>query len=244
MSDLQQTSPNQKSGWVSPTYNRSRSVVIDEPQAVENRCVALRSELPEVEHYRILRTQILQRTRQNEGSTIMITSPRAGDGKTLTAINLALSFAREFKKTALLVDCDLRQQQIQHHLGITGGKGLVDYLLDDCPVSKLMVWPGIEKLTLISGGRTISESTELLGSPRMQELVAEMKGRYPNRYVFFDVPAVLDGADALAFAPLVDHILLTVRAGVTAKEDIRRAASLLPQEKLLGLVLNGEQKRK
>ena len=242
MPELQQPSATQKSGWVSPNYNRSRNVTIDEHQAVENRCVALRSELPEVEHYRILRTQILQRTRENGGSTIMITSPRTGDGKTLTAINLALSFAREFKKTALLVDCDLRKQQIQHCLGISGGKGLVDYLLDDCPVADLMVWPGIEKLTLISGGRTIGESTELLGSPRMQELVAEMKSRYPDRYVFFDVPAVLDGADALAFAPLVDHILLTVRAGVTAREDIRRAASLLPQEKLLGLVLNGEQK--
>lgn len=239
---MQQNSPDQKSGWVSPNYDRSRNIVIDEQQALENRCVALRSELPEVEHYRILRTQIMQRTPQNEGCTVMITSPRAGEGKTLTAINLALSFAREFKKTALLVDCDLKKQQIRQRLGISGGKGLVDYLLDDCPVSELMVWPGIEKLTLISGGRTIGESTELLGSPRMQELVAEMKSRYPDRYVFFDVPAVLDGADALAFAPLVDHILLTVRAGVTSREDIRRAASMLPQEKLMGLVLNGEQK--
>jgi protein-tyrosine kinase len=241
---VQQEERSDKTGWVSPNYYRSRAVPLDEELAVENRCVALRSEMPEVEHYRILRTQILQRTQQNEGCTIMITSPRAGDGKTLTAINLALSFAREFKKTALLVDCDLKKQQIRHQLGINSRRGLVDYLLDDCPVSELMVWPGIEKLTIISGGRTIAESTELLGSPRMKELVAEMKTRYPNRYVFFDVPAVLDGADALAFAPLVDHILLAVRAGVTTREDIRRAASLLPQDKLLGLVLNGEQKDK
>mgnify|MGYP000403938577 CR=1 FL=1 len=233
----------QKSGWVSPNYHRSRAVSLDEKQVVENRIVALRSELPEVEHYRVLRTQILQRTQESAGNTIMISSPRAGDGKTLTAINLALSFAREFKKTALLVDCDLKKQQIQHLLGIQGEKGLVDYLLDDCPVPELMMWPGIEKLTIISGGRTIGESTELLGSPRMKELVEEMKSRYPNRYVFFDVPAVLESADALAFAPLVDHILLTVRAGTTPKEDISKAASLLPKEKLLGLVLNGEKKK-
>lgn len=243
MSNLQQTESNDKLGWVSPKYNHSKSVVLNEELAVENRCVALRSELPEVEHYRILRTQILQRTQESGGNTVMITSPRAGDGKTLTAINLALSFAREFKKTALLVDCDLKKQQIQQRLGIQGEKGLVDYLLDDCPVSELMMWPGIEKLTVISGGRTIGESTELLGSPRMQELVREMNSRYPDRYVFFDVPAVLDSADALAFAPLVDHILLTVRAGVTSKEDIQKAAALLPQDKLLGLVLNGEKKK-
>jgi non-specific protein-tyrosine kinase len=174
----------------------------------------------------------------------MITSPLPGEGKTLTAVNLALTFARDFKKTALLVDCDLRKQQVQEFLGFRSSRGLVDYLLYDCPVSDLMIWPGIEKLTVISGGRTMEESTELLGSPRMQALVTEMKTRYPDRYVFFDVPAVLDGADALAFAPLVDHILLTVRAGSTPQAEIRKAAALLPREKILGLVLNREDKGK
>ncbi|MEZ4601729.1 MAG: hypothetical protein R2940_18215 [Syntrophotaleaceae bacterium] len=239
---VQQDERSKKSGWMSPNYNRSRQMTLDEELVMENRCVALRSELPEVDYYRVLRTQILQLTQKSGGNTIMITSPVAGEGKTLTAVNLALTFARDFKKTALLVDCDLRKQQVREVLGIRSDKGLVDYLLYDCPVSELMIWPGIEKLTVISGGRTMEESTELLGSPLMQDLVAEMKNRYPDRYVFFDVPAVLDGADALAFAPLVDHILLTVRAGSTAQADIRKAVELLPREKILGLVLNCEDK--
>lgn len=235
---------SRNNGWVSPSYTHSRQVTLNEELVVENRCVALRSELPEVDYYRVLRTQILQLTQKSGGNTIMITSPLAGEGKTLTAVNLALTFARDFKKTALLVDCDLRKQQVQEFLGFRSSRGLVDYLLYDCPVSDLMIWPGIEKLTVISGGRTMEESTELLGSPRMQALVTEMKTRYPDRYVFFDVPAVLDGADALAFAPLVDHILLTVRAGSTPQAEIRKAAALLPREKILGLVLNREDKGK
>jgi len=234
---------SKKIGWISPNYTVSRRVELDQQQVVENRCVAFQSEAPEVDYYRVLRTQILQRTAVGGGNTIMITSAVPGEGKTLTAINLALTFAREFKQTALLVDCDLKTQRMQNYLGFHGEKGLVDYLVHDCPISDLMVWPGVEKLTVISGGRTIDESTELLGSPRMKELVLEMKNRYPERYIFFDVPAVLSGADALAFAPLVDHILVTVRSGRTPLEQINRAVATLPREKILGLVLNAEDKR-
>lgn len=231
-----------KTGWISPQYNVSRRVEIDPAWVDENRCVAFRSDAPEVDAYRILRTRILQRTAASGGNIIMITSSVPGEGKTLTAINLALTFAREFKQTSLLVDGDLRKQQMQDYFGFRGEKGLVDYLIDDCPIADLMIWPGVEKLTLITGGRTIDESTELLGSPRMKELVEEMKHRYPDRYIFFDVPAILSGADALAFAPLVDHILVVVRAGKTPCDQINRALGMLPRDKVLGLALNGEKK--
>lgn len=228
----------EKIGWVSPAYTVSRSVHLDPQLVARNKCVAFLSDADEVESYRVLRTQILQRSRERGGNTIMITSALPGEGKTLTAVNLALTFAKEFRQTALLVDCDLRRQRIHELLGIGGEKGLNEYLLDDCPISELMVWPGVEKLTLISGGRTITESSELLGSPRMKELVEDMKHRYPERYVIFDVPAVLSGADALAFAPLVDHIVVTVKAGETPMSEVTRAVRMLPREKVLGVVLN------
>ena len=168
----------------------------------------------------------------------MVTSPLPGEGKTLTAVNLAFTFAREFKHTVLLVDCDLRRQQVHRMLGYDSDKGIIDYLLRDVPMNELIVWPGIEKLTVISGGGTIQESSELLGSPRMKELVASMKDRYPDRYVLFDAPPVLSAADALALAPLVDHILLVVQAGKTPVPDVNRALQLLPQDKVLGIVMN------
>jgi non-specific protein-tyrosine kinase len=185
-----------------------------------------------------LRTQIIQLTREQGKNTIMITSAKPKEGKTLTAINLALSVAKEYDQTVLLVDCDLKQQTIHKVLGIDSKQGLVDYLTSGTDLSNLIMWPGIEKFTLMSGGRFLSNSRELLGSPRMKELVSEMSDRYADRTIIFDVPAVLTGADALTFAPLVDSIVMVVEAGKTSIHDVNKALSLLPQNKILGLVLN------
>ncbi len=223
-------------GWVSPSYTHSRSIPLNPMLMEENRCIGYFPNLPEVEFYRVLRTQILRRTQG--GNALMVTSALPEEGKTLTAVNLSLTIAKEFDNTVLLVDCDLRRQNIHKILGIPGEKGLVDYFLDNCPLQDLIVWPSVEKMTLISGGKTIEGSSELLGSPRMKGLVSEMKKRYPERYVIFDVPPVLSTADALAFASLVDHILVVVRAGKTPMPDVKRAIDMLPKEKVVGFVLN------
>ncbi len=230
-----------RAGWISPAYSQSTRVVLDPVTVAENRCVTLLPDAREIEFYRMLRTRILGQVNETTGSTIMVTSAKPGEGKTLTAINLAFSFGRDYRLTALLVDCDLRQQSIHRYLGTPGEKGLIDYLLGDAELSDLTVWPGVEKVTLISGGRNYPESTELLASPRTGDLVAEMKTRYPDRYVFFDVPPVLSCADALAFAPLIDWIVLVVRSGRTSLADVKKALDLLPREKVLGLVLNGQE---
>jgi protein-tyrosine kinase len=231
-------SDQQKMGFVSPVYSLSRSVRLNPRVMSANRCVAFLPDSPEVEFYRQLRTRILQLSAGKGGATVMITSALPGEGKTLTAINLALTFAMEFKQTALLVDCDLRQQQVHDMMGFPSERGLVDYLMDDCPITELFVWPGVEKLSVISGGKTVRDSCELLGSPGMRDLVLEMKHRYPERYVFFDAPSILSSADAVAFAPLVDYILVVAQAGRTSLVDINRAVELLPPEKVLGLVMN------
>lgn len=225
-------------GWVSPSYTHSRSVRVNPDLMAENRCVGYFPNLPEVEFYRVLRTQILRRTHGEGGLTLMVTSALPEEGKTLTAINLCFTIAKGFDNTVLLVDCDLRRQNIHKLLGIPGDKGLVDYFLDNCPLQDLILWPSVEKMTLISGGKTIEGSSELLGSPRMKDLVVEMKKRYPERYVIFDVPPVLSTADALAFAPWVDHIVVVVQAGKTPMPDVKRALDMLPKEKVIGIVLN------
>jgi protein-tyrosine kinase len=168
----------------------------------------------------------------------MITSALPGEGKTLTSCNLALTFAKEFDQTVLLVDSDLRQQKVHEYLGYESEKGLSNYLQNGTSLSDLIVWPGVEKLTVISGGNTVMASSELLNSPRMKDLVKDLKSRYPDRYVLFDVAPVLAGADAMAFAPQVDYIILVVRAGSTSIEDVKLALDLLPRKKVLGVVLN------
>ncbi len=238
-----QTMERELTGWVSPSYNQSRTAWLNPLTAAANRCVGVLPASPYLAPYKVLRTQILQKTEEWGGRAIMVTSPLSGEGKTITAINLAFAFAREFRKTVLLVDCDFRNQRIHEYLGIKSDMGLSDYLLNNTPISDLIIWPGSEKLTLISGGGTLQDSTELLASPRMKELVSDMKSRYPERYVFFDVPGVLTSPDALAFAPQVDHILMVVAAGSTPLAEIRNALQLLPTEKLIGLVLNKQRKK-
>jgi non-specific protein-tyrosine kinase len=228
----------EKAGWVSPVYSRSRAVHLDAGLLARNRCLAYLDSVPEAEAYRVLKTQMLQRTRGTGKNTIMVTSALPGEGKTLAAINLAFAVAREFQNTVLLVDGDLRKQSIHKYLGYDSEKGLIDYLADGSSVSDLIVWPGIEKMTLISGGRPYQESAEMLGSPRMRELLFDMKGRYTDRYIIFDMPPILTGADALTFVPLIDQVIIAVRAGKTSMDNVRKALQLLPKEKILGFVLN------
>ena len=229
-------------GWQSPVYSESISVRLDPNKLRRNRCVCISPDAPQLDAYKVLRTRIRHYAREKGMNTIMITSVRPGEGKTVTSINLALTFAREYQQTVLLVDCDLKKQDIRNYLGFASDRGLIDYLEDNRPLKDCIIWPGVEKLTVISGGRTVSDSTELLGSPKMQDLLAEMKGRYDDRYVLLDVPAVLDGADAMVFAPLVDCIIMVVEKGVTSLNDVKKAVELLPKEKFLGFVFNGRSR--
>ncbi len=230
-----------KAGWISPIYSEAKAIQLDPKFAIENRIVGMLPDSPEIDFYKILRTQIQHRTKDKGWNTIMVTSANPGEGKTLTSINLSITFAKEFNQTVLLVDSDLVRQNIHKYLGFESEQGLIDYLVDDRPLKDFIVWPGIDKLTLISGGRTIHDSSELLGSPRMKSLIQEMKTRYTDRYVFFDVPPVLGGADAIVLAPLVDCIIMVVVEGQTSIHDIEKALQLLPQEKFLGFVLNRQK---
>lgn len=227
-----------KTGWISPEYSQSQAIHLDPGVIARNRCLAYTDDARETEAYRILRTRILHRTRSTGSNIIMVTSALPEEGKTLTAINLAVILAREFQHTVMLVDGDLRRQSVHKYLGCNGEKGLIDYLANGAPFSELIKWPGIEKMTFVSGGRSCEESAEILGSPRMKELIADIKGRYPERYIIFDAPPILTGADVLSFAPLVDHVVVVVQAGKTSMDDVRKALQFIPKEKVLGLVLN------
>jgi protein-tyrosine kinase len=227
--------------WTAPVYSESRTVSINMDTAVRNHCVALSPDYAEVDYYKVLRTQLRHLGKKKEWKTIMVTSVSPGEGKTVTAINLAATFAREYSQTVLLVDADLRKQSIHRYLGYSSEVGLLDGFEGRLPMNEIIAWPGIEKFTVISGGRLVEESSELMGSPRMQAMVTDLKSRYDDRYVIFDVPPVMAGADALAFAPLVDCIVLVVETGATRQQELKKALEMLPDEKIAGFVLNRYQ---
>lgn len=225
-------------GWKSPVYSQSRHVELSVKTLLDNRCICIDPDSIEIDCYKVLRTKIQQLTEHKGWNTVMVTSTVPGEGKTLTAINLALTFSKAYSQTVMLVDCDLRHQNVHRTLGFQSDSGLVDYLIHDRPLNETIIWPGIDKLTLMSGGRTIHNSTELLGSPRMQALVQEMKFRYTDRYVIFDAPPLLVGADALALAPYIDSIVMVVEEGKTSTKQVKRAVAMLPKEKFIGFVMN------
>jgi protein-tyrosine kinase len=227
--------------WRPPVYSESTHFELNTETILNNRCVCIEPNSPEIDCYKVLRTKIQLLTRQKGLNTVMITSPQPAEGKTLTSINLALTFSKVYNQTVLLVDCDLRHQNVHKVLGFQSNLGLMNYLLKDQPLEDIIIWPGVDKLTLISGGRTTENSSELLGSPQMKTLVQEMKSRYEDRYVLFDTSPVLIGDDAIALAHCMDSIIMVVDEGRTSMKDIKKALEMLPQEKFLGFVMNRQK---
>ena len=221
------------------TYGITRTVQVDLDKLQHKRLIVGEEECSSAEEYKLLRTRILQRTRDEQRNVLMVTGPLPGEGKTLTCVNLAISIAQEAERAVLLVDADLRYPTIHRYFGIKGEPGLVDHLEGGVPLSEVMVHPeGLRNLVLLPAGRRIAQGLELIGSSSMAELVQELKHFYPDRYVLFDFPPLLSYADSLAFAPLTDGIIVVVEAGKTAVKDIDRALQMVKEFKVLGLVLN------
>ena len=227
-----------KKSLESPEYTESTHIEIDYDVAKKNHCLISKESGIERDSIKILRTHLLNHTRANGWRTVMVTSVQPGEGKTVTAINLAFAMAQEHQQTVVLVDCDLRRPSIARYLGIKKSPGLAEYFLHDKPLNEIIRWPGVEKLTMIAGSRKIADPTEIIGSQKMGALVAELKNRYRDRYAFFDLPPLLSNADPIAFMPHVDCVILVVEAGRTTIREIRKAQSMIPPEKLLGFVLN------
>ena len=219
-------------------YTTTRQVVLPQHELRERRIVSAYERCLFTDACKILSTQVSQRLRQNRWNTLAVTSPREGAGKTLVAINLAVSLAMEFHQTAMLVDADLSHPRVRHAYGLPRGPGLSDYLLTDVPVEQVLVNPGIPGLVIFPGGAPLSNSSEMLGSQKMRRLVRELKERYSSRIVVFDVAPLLTSPDVLAFAPYVDAALMVVEDGKTPREEVSRAAELLGSTPLLGTVLN------
>ena len=223
---------------------QTRSITLDESVLRHNKIISGMEPGPFTESYNLLRTQILQRFKENNWNVLAVTSPGKGEGKTLTAINLAISIAREVDYTVLLVDANLRHPWMLEHLGLPPQQGLSDYLVDDVPIAELLLQSGrLEHLVMLPGGRPLANSAEMLNSPKMAQLVRDLKSRYKSRVIIFDLPPVLTSADALAFSPYVDAALLVIEEGGTLKADVERTVDLLSTTNIVGTVLNkGESK--
>ncbi|NBC49778.1 MAG: polysaccharide biosynthesis tyrosine autokinase [Gammaproteobacteria bacterium] len=227
----------------SSSGSSTRVVPVSAERLLEKRVVAMGEKDPAATAYKVLRTHVLQRMRANNWKTLGITSPTKGNGKTVTTVNLAITLARDQKHTVLAVDLDLRRPSMASIFFDRHVPGLSDYITDDRPIEELLVNPGIDRLVLLPGNHSFTHSSEILSSPKMIDLVNEIKDRYPDRLVLFDLPPVLGCDDVMAFAPYVDALLLVIEEGKTTKDQLASAYALLEDgTNILGTVLNkGEE---
>lgn len=192
--------------------------------------------------YKMLRTQVLRRLDQLGVNTLGVMSARSGEGKTLTAINLAIAIAADPARTVLLVDFDLRNPSVHRRFGHEPKLGVEDCLRQRRPVQEAMVKvSGYERLTILPARERAEHSSELLMAAATGEIVNEMRTRYANRVVIFDLPPVLQADDALAFSRYLHAGLLVIGEGKTSRDDVARTLQLLHDLKFVGTVLNGSR---
>ncbi|MEI6206630.1 MAG: XrtA-associated tyrosine autokinase [Desulfuromonadales bacterium] len=191
------------------------------------------------EQYRKLKSSLVRLTNEDRfRNLLMVTSALPGEGKSLTASNLAISMAHEYDLTVLLIDADLRQPSIHGYLGFEQTIGLSDCLLDGIDIGDAIIKTDISKLSVLTAGRPVKKPLELFASKRMQELMMEIKHRYEDRYVIIDTPPLLPFAETRSLAHIVDGILLVIHEGVTPQASVLEARDVLKGCPVLGVVLN------
>jgi non-specific protein-tyrosine kinase len=225
---------------IKPTYTQTRQCAIDQLLIRRNRIISVCSE-DEADRLKILRLQILNTLGDSEKNTLLVTSANHQEGKTLTAINLAISFSHQTNKTVLLVDADIRKPSIHDVLGLGVHPGLSDYLSGRAGISDLLVNPGMDRIVILPAGKPMRNSAELLASPRMTQLFEVIKQKYPELFIIFDGAPVLKSADPLVFSNFIESIMIVVEAEKTSKQDLKRVFEMLKGKPIIGTVLNKVQ---
>jgi exopolysaccharide/PEP-CTERM locus tyrosine autokinase len=190
------------------------------------------------EHFKVIRTILLNMTSTNKVKTLLVTSLYPHEGKSFFSSNLAVSIAHSIDKYVLLIDADLKKPSLPKYFAIKPDIGLTDFFLDQTrQLSFLIQKTEIPKLSILASGSACRSSSELVSSDSMSHLIHELKHRYIDRYVIFD-SAPVQMSDTLSLANKVDGIIIVVKAGKTSKKLVKQAIQKLGKEKILGIVLN------
>jgi exopolysaccharide/PEP-CTERM locus tyrosine autokinase len=200
---------------------------------------------PLLEDFRIIKRPLLQRAfgeraaGDKPGNLIMITSSLPGEGKTYTAINLAMSIAMELDHTVLLVDADVARPSVLRTLGLPNQRGLMDILVDDkLDMADVMLRTNVDTLSILPAGTSTPRATELLASSTMSSLVNEIASRYPDRIVIFDSPPLLLTSESRVLASHMGQIVMVVEAQTTTQHAVKEALSQLEGLNNVNLIYN------
>lgn len=173
------------------------------------------------------------------GNLIMVTSALPGEGKSFTAVNLAISIAMELDNTVMLVDADVARPSILNMVGLPPAEGLLDVVKkNSLDISRVLLHTNIEKLSILPSGTPHPRATELLASDAMIRLLDDMAKRYPDRIIVFDSPPLLLTTESRALASHMGQIVVVVQSGETTQAAVMEALSTIESCPLKMLVLN------
>ena len=226
-------------------YTQTKTIKTDLETLKNKGVFALSHDMDVTKQIEILRAQVLKKLKQMNANSLMITSANHREGKTFTSTNLAVSIAQNLDRTVMLIDTDLRNRSYKRRnmanvfLNSETRPGLSDYLLGNSKIEELLVNPGIPRLTILPSGKAMPDSAALLGSPRMEELIFDMKSKYSTeRVLIFDCSSFLTNADAYVLSRYVDAVLLVVENEKTDIKDLERVLEMLKDSQIVGTVLN------
>jgi exopolysaccharide/PEP-CTERM locus tyrosine autokinase len=206
---------------------------------IDHRLVCLQEpSSPAAECFKVLRSKLLVGDSGELRRTIMVTGAEPADGKTLVSANLAVSIAQGMNHYVLLVDCDLRRPSLHKSLGLQVKQGLREYLENGDSIAPYLLKTPVGKLSLLPAGQPSSSPSELLGSEKMQSLIEELKGRYPDRFIILDSPPAHFTAETSSLYTMMDGVLLVVRSGKTSREPVEDVVANIGREKIIGVVFN------
>jgi len=213
-------------------------VSFDDKMLNKNLVSLLDPQSYEAEQFKILRNSILFPVAGAALQSILVTSSLPGEGKSFVSSNLAISIAMNVNKHVLLIDGDLRKPDLHRVFGVGDVPGLSDFLAERRQLDSLLLRTSVERLTLLPGGPIPPNPSELTSSERMSEMLEEVKHRYQDRLIVIDSPPPGLAAETSFLARQVDGILLVVKHGKTAREDVEDLIETVGSEKILGVVIN------
>lgn len=173
------------------------------------------------EQVRGLRNKLLAMNADGAAKTLVITSAIRGEGRTVTAVNLAMAFAELERMPVLLVDADLRAPAVERYLHLPPGDGLADLLLGRIGLDRAIRDSGVRNLSVLGAGSRLTGPSEIITAPRIEELFARLKERF--RYVVVETSPVLPATDAGVMAACADGCVLVVRLEHSSKALTREA---------------------
>lgn len=224
----------------SATFAGARQVSLDPRRLEANRVVAHDISSPHCRTYDMLRTQVLQSMDKKGWHFLAITSPTPACGKSLTAINLAFSIARQPDRSVLVVDLDLLKPNVAQTLGINGNVGLLSMLEGQTAMSDSITQANIgsSRINVLPVFSSVHDSSQWLASRAMAATLQDMRANFKSSIVIFDLPPVLHSDDVISVLPHMDCLLFVTAVGTTTKADIKECNKFLQTTDVVRVVVN------